>query len=213
MELPFFLMKMSKASLTPAPGPSRPFVHFPYHAAFIKEACTVYTCARARTGQTTLTHTLASAVLSCNCPAAVAHSEFLWFGSRQLNFTPDRFDASLYVSGALGAVFSSSLRVKMPKKQEITSVEMKGPSSRQVTESPTRACQCFTAKLNVFSVGRPTWCHRQLPQHPLPGDSGRKLFVPEEGHCERYPHRPQVSTNLPPLLLFTLHTVTCDLSC
>lgn len=35
--------------------------------------------------------------------------------------------------------------------------------------------------------------HRQLSQHPLQGDSGRKVAVWEEGHDQRHPRRPEVS--------------------
>lgn len=213
-----FQLKMSFASLTLALSPLTPFCPLPLSCCFHKKRhahCThvhVHALGKQLWHRHTHTHQPLQS-WAATVQQRLLTQSFSALAGEQWNSSQDTFYASLCVSAASGAFCSSPLRVKMPRNQEITSVEMKGPSSRQVTESLTMACQCFTARLNVFSVGRPAWCHRQLPRHPLQGDSGEKLPVSEEGHCERYPHQPQVSTNLPPRLFLHVHTVTGNVSC
>lgn len=59
-------------------------------------------------------------------------------------------------------------------------------------------CEALWRFSTCFSVSIPKAAgrHRQLSQHPLQGETGRKLYVLEESYDQRHPHRPEVSTLL-----------------
>lgn len=57
--------------------------------------------------------------------------------------------------------------------------------------------------LYFFSVGG-DGRHRQLPQHSLQSDAGRRMPLSEEGHDQRHPRRPQVSFPTDPRFLYRL---------
>lgn len=73
-------------------------------------------------------------------------------------------------------------------------------SHRTFWEHAAEAGLGLNVCLYIFPVCRfgPTAArrHRQLSQHPLQGDSGRKLAVREEGYDQRHPPRPEVSPKL-----------------
>lgn len=51
-----------------------------------------------------------------------------------------------------------------------------------------RSLQSFPFKTSVARR------HSQFPQYSLQGETGRWMFLPKEGHDQRHPRRPQVST-------------------
>lgn len=108
----------------------------------------------------------------------------------------------------------------MPRRQETIELGLNGASKHQVIPAFLAADITHFGNMSMslnsgLRVSSFTVCrfgqtaagsHRQLSQYPLQGESGRELSVSEEGHSQRNPHRPQVST----LPFVKAATVTTD---